>query len=81
MRLYAIVAGEDPNTQPLDFNRDDNYDHWQGKEAEVASIIGLSCSPDVRDIIKGISNPHEMWNSLETSLDTAESYIQRHDIL
>jgi len=26
MRAYAIVTGEDPELQPLDFNHDDNYD-------------------------------------------------------
>jgi hypothetical protein len=32
-------------------------------------------------MVKGIRNPHEMWNTLETSLDTAGSYIGRQDIL
>jgi len=50
-------------------------------EAEATSIIRLSCSPEVRRIFKGMRNPHVMWNILETSLDTAGSYIGRQDIL
>jgi hypothetical protein len=81
MRTYAIVTGDDPEPQPLDFNHDDNYDDWKAKEAKAASMIKLSCSPEVRRIVKGMRNPREMWNTLETSLDTARSYIGRHDIL
>jgi len=44
-------------------------------------MIRLSCSPEVRRIIKGMRNPHKMWNTLKTSLDTAGSYIGRQDIL
>jgi hypothetical protein len=65
MRAYAIVTGEDPEPQPLDFDHDDNYDNSKAKAAEAASIIRLSCSPEVRCIIK----------------DTAGSYIGRQDIL
>ena len=81
MKAYAIVTGDDPEPQPLDFDHDDNYDDWNAKEAEAASMIRLSCSPEVRRIIKGMSNPHEMWNTLESSLDTAGSYIGRQEIL
>jgi len=44
-------------------------------------MIRLSCSPEVRRIVKGMRNPLEMWNTLETSLDTAGSYIGREVIL
>jgi len=44
-------------------------------------MITLSCSSKVRRIVKCIPNPHEMWNTLEMSLDTAGSYIGRQDIL
>jgi len=81
MSAYAIVTREDPEPPPLDFDHKDNYDDWKAKEAEAASMIRLSCSPEVRRIIKGLRNPHEMWNTLETSLDTAGSYIGRQDIL
>jgi len=81
MRAYAIVTGEDPKPQPLDFNHDDNKDDWKAKEYEAASIIRLSCSPEVQRIVKGISNSHQMWNTLETSLDTAGSDIGRPAIL
>jgi len=81
MEAYAIITREDPEPQPLDFNHYDNYDDWKTKEAEAAFIIRLSCSPEVRRIVKSIRNPHEMWNTLETSLDTAGSYIARQDIL
>jgi len=81
MKAYAIVTGEDPEPQPLDFKHDANYDHWKAKEAEAASMIRLSCSSEVRCIVKGIRNLQEMWNRLETRLDTAGSYIGRQDIL
>ena len=51
MRAYAIVTGEDPEPQPLDFDHDDNYDDWKAKEAEAASIIRLSCSPEIQRIV------------------------------
>jgi hypothetical protein len=44
-------------------------------------MIKLSCSSEVRRIVKGKQNVHKIWNTLEMSLDTAESYIGRHDIL
>jgi len=81
MRAYAIVTGDDPEPQPLDPDHDYNYDDWKAKEAAATSIIRLSCSPEVRRIVKCIRDPHEMWNVLETSLDTAGSYIGRQDIL
>jgi hypothetical protein len=81
MKAYAILTGDDPEQQPLDFDHDDKYDDWKAKEAEAASMIRLSCSPEVRRIIKGMRIPLEMWNTLETSLDTAGSYIGRQDIL
>jgi len=81
MRAYAIVTGDDPEPQPLDFNQDNSYDDWKAKEAEAASMIRLSCSPKVRRIVKEMRNPLEVWNTLETSLETAGSHIGRHDIL
>jgi len=82
MKVYAIVTGDNPEPQPHNFDHDDNYHDWKAKEAEVAYIIRLSYSPEVRRIVKGIRNPHEIWNILETSLDTAGSYsICRQDIL
>jgi len=44
-------------------------------------MIRLSCSPEVGRIMKGMRNPLDMWNTLETSLDTTWSYISRQDIL
>jgi hypothetical protein len=81
MRTNAIVTGDDPEPQPQHFDHNDNYDDCNAKEAEAASMIRLSCSPEVRRIVKGMRNPHEMWNTLETSLDTAGSYIGRQDFL
>jgi hypothetical protein len=81
MKAYAIVTREDPKPQPLDFDHYDNYDDWKAKEAEAASMIRLSCSPEVWRIFKGIQNRHEMSNALEMSLDTAGSYIDRQDIV
>jgi hypothetical protein len=78
---YAIVTGEDPALLPLDFDHNDNYNDWKAKDAEAGSTIRLSCFSKVWRIIKGIRNPHEMWNTLETSLDTARSYIGSQDIL
>jgi len=81
IKAYTIVTGENPESQPLAFDHDDTYDVWMAKKAEAACIIRLSCSSEVRRIVKGIRNPHTMWNTLETSLDTAGSYIGRQDIL
>jgi len=81
MKAYAIITEEDPESQPLDFDHDDNYDDWKAKEAETVSMIRLSCSSEVQHIVKCIRNPHEMWNTLETSLDTTGSYNGRQDIL
>jgi len=44
-------------------------------------MIRLTCSPKVQRIARGIRNPHEMGNTLETTLDTARFYISRQDIL
>jgi len=63
MRVYAIVTGDDPKLQHLDFNHDDNYDDWKAQQAEAAFKITLSCSAKVRRSIKGIRHPHEMWNT------------------
>ena len=81
MRAYAIVTGEGPELQPLDLNHDDNYDDWNSKEPEAASTIRLSCSPRLRRIVKGIPNPHNMWNALEMGLDTAGSCVGTQDFL
>jgi len=81
MRAYAIVTGDDPEPQLLDLDHNDKYDDWKAKEAKPTSIITLSCSTKVRRIVKGIRNPDKMWNVLETSLDTAGSYIGTEDIL
>jgi hypothetical protein len=60
MRAYAIVTGDDPEPQPIDFDHDDNYDDLKDKEAEAASVIKLSCSPDVLHIVKGMRNSLKM---------------------
>jgi hypothetical protein len=81
MRAYAIVTGNDPEPQTLDFEHNDNYDDWKAKQAEAASMIRLSCSPEVRRIVKGMRNPLEMWNTVHTGLDTTGPYIGTQDIL
>jgi hypothetical protein len=81
IRAYAIGTGDDHESQLLDLDHDDNYDDWMAMEAKATYIIGLSCSPEVRQIVKGIRHPDNMWNVPETTLDTARSYIGRHDIL
>jgi len=81
MKSCAIVTGADPEPQPLDSDHDDNYDDWKAREAEAASVIRFSCSPGVHCIIKGMRNPLRMWNTLETNLVTAGSYVGRQDIL
>jgi hypothetical protein len=81
MRAYAIVTRDDPETQPIDFDHNDNCDDLKAKKAEAASVIKLSCSPEVQHIVQGMRNSLEMWNTLETSLDTTRSCIGRQDIL
>ncbi|KAF8253310.1 hypothetical protein K440DRAFT_642282 [Wilcoxina mikolae CBS 423.85] len=65
MRVYGIISGDDSELQPLDID----YDGWKAKEVQV------------RHSIKGITNPYEMWNMQETSLDPAGLYSGRQDIL
>jgi hypothetical protein len=81
MRAYAIITGDDPEPQPLDFQHDDNYDDWKAEEAEDVSMIRLSCSPDVWHIVKGMRHPPAMLDTLQTNLETTGSYIGRQDIL
>ena len=81
MRAYAIVTRDNPEPQPLDFEHNDNYDDWKPKEAEAASMFRLSCSREVRRMVKGMRDPLEMWNTLQTSQDTTGSYIGRQDII
>jgi len=81
MRGYVILSSDDPEPQPLDFIHNDTSDDMMAKEAEAASTIGMSCYPEVRRIVKVMRNTLEMWNTLETSLDTAGSYIGRQHIL
>jgi len=81
MRAFAIVAGDDPKPQPPDFDHDDDNGDWKAKEAEAACMMRLSCSPEVWHIVKGMGNPLEMWNTLETSLDTTGSYISRQHMI
>jgi len=44
-------------------------------------MIRLSYSPKVWCIVKGMTKPHKMWNTLETSLDTDGLYLGRQNIL
>jgi hypothetical protein len=81
MRAYAIVNGDYPEPQHLALDHNDNCEDCKAYEAEAPSMIRLSCSPNVRCIVKGMRNPDNKWNTLESSLDTAISYISRHDIL
>jgi len=81
MRTYAMVIEDDPEPQPIDFDQDGNYDEWMAKEAEASSMIRLSSSTEVRHLVKGMRNCHAMWNTPQTNLDTARSYIGRQDIL
>jgi hypothetical protein len=81
MRAYAIITGDDPEPQPLDFQHDDNYDDWKAEEAKDVSMIRLSCSPDVWHIVEGMRNPPAMLDTRQTNLETIESYIGRQDIL
>jgi len=32
MRAYAIVTGDDPEMQPLDFDHNNNCDDWEAKK-------------------------------------------------
>ena len=45
------------------------------------NITSRKCCYEVQRIVKGMRNTHEMWNTLETSLDTTRSYIGRRNIL
>jgi len=81
MGADAIVIGSDPEPQSLDFDNFDNYDDWKNTEAEAVSMLRLSFSPTLQCIFRGITNPQEMWNKLETRLDRAGSYIGSQAVL
>lgn len=81
IRAYAIITGDNPEPQRLDFDPDDNDDDWRANEAEAVSIMKLFCSPKVHRIMKGIRYPLEMWTMLEPSLHTTGSYIGRRVVL
>jgi len=80
MTPYANITRDDSEWQLLDLEHNEKYDGWKAKEVEAISLIRLSCCPDVRRIVRCIRNPHQMRNVLETSHDTAGSYIGRQDI-
>jgi hypothetical protein len=44
-------------------------------------MITHCCSPEVQCIVNCIRNPHEMWKSLETRLDTVWSEYSRNIIV
>jgi len=81
MKADTIVTGVATRPQPPDCDHNDNYDNWTAKEAEAATMIRLSYSPKVWCIVKGMTKPHKMWNTLETSLDTDGLYLGRQNIL
>jgi hypothetical protein len=74
------VTRDDSEPQPIDFDHDDNMDDLKATPAKAESIINLSCSSEARRIVKVMRNSLEISNTLETSLDTAGSYISRQDL-
>jgi hypothetical protein len=81
IRVDTMVAGDDPDVEPLAFDFDNNCDDWKAEETQAASMIRLSHSPEVQQMVQGMRKPHELWNILQTSQDRARSYIGREDIL
>jgi hypothetical protein len=81
MKAYAILTGDDPEPQHIDFDHDGNYDHWKAKEADTVSMMSLSSSPEVRRTINGMRIPHDMWNPPEATLRSGTHYMSRQDIL
>jgi len=81
MIAYEIVTGDDPEPQALVFEHNNNYNDWKAKETEAVSMIRHSCFRNVRPIVRGMRNTLEMWNTLQTSLDTTGEWIGRQDIL
>lgn len=75
MRAYTTATREDPKLQPVDVNHDEKDDDWKPEEAEAVSVIRRSYTPKVRGIVTGIQNPHEMWNTPETFMDTTIFYV------
>jgi hypothetical protein len=81
MKPFPMVTGDDPEPQPEDFNHNVNYEDSNAEDTEAISIIRIAYSLAVWRIINSIRYPHDMWNTLETSLDTARFHISRQDIL
>jgi hypothetical protein len=54
MRAYAMFTREHPELQALNMDHNDKYDDFKDKEGEAACVIRMSCSTEVRRIVKGL---------------------------
>ena len=72
-----IITGEEEEPAPIDLD----YRDYKKRASKAASIISLSCSPEIRPYLKGLQTPREMWETLQARLDTAATLIGRTGIL
>ena len=72
-----IIAGEEEEPMPIDLD----YKDYKKRASKAASIISLSFSPEIRPYLKGLQTPREMWETLQTQLDSAVILIGRTGIL
>ena len=72
-----IITGEEEEPIPIDLD----YKDYKKRASKAASIISLSCSPEIRPYLKGLQTPREMWETLQARLDSAVTLIGRTGIL
>ena len=75
--LDAIISGGEDEAQPLDIN----YKDYKKRSAKAANTIPISCSPDVKFYIDHLTAPKDMWEILETLLDTSATRSGRTTLL
>ena len=69
-----IITCEEP--MPIDLN----YTDYKKQASKAASIVSLSCSPEIRPYLKGLQTSREILETLQARLDSAVTLIGRTGI-
>jgi hypothetical protein len=59
--LYQITLGKEKT--PID---DDKKAKWDNRNDEACGLIEMPISPDLRYHLRGIDDPEESWNTIES---------------
>ena len=65
-----IITGEE-EPAPIDVDHRD----YKRRASKAASIISLSCSPEIRPYLNGLQTTREIWEALQERLDSAATLI------